>query len=86
MANPFVHVELMTGDVDKAKAFYGARSRSPLNTFHADRQSPVTERVLRPIATITDCHDQIPEFHKLLGSHLTQIRVKRHAILTHFRG
>lgn len=24
MANPFVHVELMTGDVDKAKAFYGA--------------------------------------------------------------
>ena len=24
MTNPFVHVELMTGDVDKAKAFYGA--------------------------------------------------------------
>lgn len=24
MANPFVHVEPMTGDVDKAKAFYGA--------------------------------------------------------------
>ncbi|MBI5906326.1 MAG: VOC family protein [Deltaproteobacteria bacterium] len=24
MANPFVHFELMTGDVDKAKAFYGA--------------------------------------------------------------
>ena len=24
MANPFVHVELMTGDVDKAKTFYGA--------------------------------------------------------------
>ena len=24
MANPFVQVELMTGDVDKAKAFYGA--------------------------------------------------------------
>jgi predicted enzyme related to lactoylglutathione lyase len=24
MANSFVHVELMTGDVDKAKAFYGA--------------------------------------------------------------
>ena len=24
MANPFVHVELMTGDVDKAKAFYEA--------------------------------------------------------------
>jgi predicted enzyme related to lactoylglutathione lyase len=23
MANPFVHVELMTGDVEKAKAFYG---------------------------------------------------------------
>ncbi|HEX8042221.1 VOC family protein [Candidatus Deferrimicrobium sp.] len=24
MANPFVHVELMIGDVEKAKAFYGA--------------------------------------------------------------
>jgi predicted enzyme related to lactoylglutathione lyase len=24
MANPFAHIELMTGDVDKAKAFYGA--------------------------------------------------------------
>ena len=24
MASPFVHVELMTRDVDKAKAFYGA--------------------------------------------------------------
>ena len=24
MGNPFVHVELMTGDVEKAKAFYGA--------------------------------------------------------------
>jgi len=35
---------------------------------------PVTERVLRPIATITDYHDQIREFHKLLGSNLTQIR------------
>ena len=27
----------------------------------------VTERVLRPIATITDYNDQIREFHKLLG-------------------
>ncbi len=27
----------------------------------------ITERVLRPIATITDPHDQIREFHKLLG-------------------
>jgi predicted enzyme related to lactoylglutathione lyase len=24
MANPFVHVELISGDVDKAKAFFGA--------------------------------------------------------------
>jgi len=24
MANPFVHLDLITGDVDKAKAFYGA--------------------------------------------------------------
>jgi predicted enzyme related to lactoylglutathione lyase len=24
MANPFVHLELITGDVDKAKAFYGS--------------------------------------------------------------
>jgi hypothetical protein len=30
-------------------------------------RSRVTERVLRPIATITDYHDQIREFHKLLG-------------------
>ena len=28
MANPFVHVELNTTDVDKAKKFYGNR-RSP---------------------------------------------------------
>jgi len=28
----------------------------------------------QPIATITDCHDQIREFHKLWGSQLTQIR------------
>jgi hypothetical protein len=44
------------------------------STLYADRQPPVTERVLRPIAIITDCHDQIREFHKLLGSQLTQIR------------
>jgi DNA-binding transcriptional MocR family regulator len=44
------------------------------STPYTDRQPPVTERVLRPIATITDCHDQIREFHKLLGSQLTQIR------------
>jgi hypothetical protein len=30
-------------------------------------RSPVTERVLRPIATITDYHDQVRRFHKLLG-------------------
>jgi predicted enzyme related to lactoylglutathione lyase len=24
MANPFVHIELMTGDVDKAEEFHGA--------------------------------------------------------------
>jgi hypothetical protein len=44
------------------------------STLYTDRQPPVTERVLRPIATITDRHDQIREFHKLLGSQLTQIR------------
>ena len=30
-------------------------------------RSPVTERVLRPITTITDYHDQIREFHNRLG-------------------
>jgi len=30
------------------------------------RRPLLTERVLRPIATITDYHDQIREFHKLL--------------------
>lgn len=44
------------------------------STLYTDHQPPVTERVLRPIATITDCHDRIREFHKLLGSQLTQIR------------
>jgi predicted enzyme related to lactoylglutathione lyase len=29
MTNPFVHLDLITGDVDKAKAFYGALSRFP---------------------------------------------------------
>ncbi len=29
---------------------------------------------ISPIATITDHHDQVREFHKLLGSQLTQIR------------
>jgi hypothetical protein len=41
---------------------------------YTDRQPPGTERVLRPIANITDHNDQIREFHMLLGSHLTQIR------------
>ena len=31
------------------------------------RPSSVTERLLRPITAITDYHDQIREFHKLLG-------------------
>ena len=38
-----------------------------LSTPNAVRRPLVTERVLRPIATITDYHDQIREFHKLLG-------------------
>ena len=38
-----------------------------LSTPNAIRRTLVTERVLRPIATITDYHDQIREFHKLLG-------------------
>lgn len=37
-----------------------------LSALSTDRQPPVTERVLRPIATITDYHEQIREFHKLL--------------------
>ena len=37
-------------------------------------QRLATERVLRPIATITDHKDRIREFHKLSGSQLTQIR------------
>ena len=41
---------------------------------NAIRRPPFTERVLCPIATITDYHDQNREFHKLLGSHLAQIR------------
>ena len=45
-----------------------------LSTLYTDRQPPVTERVLRPIATITGYHDRNREFHKLLGSQLTQIR------------
>lgn len=31
------------------------------------RPSPVTERLIRPITAITDFHDQIREFQKLLG-------------------
>jgi hypothetical protein len=38
-----------------------------LSTPNAVRRPLVTERVLRPIATITDYHDQIREFHKVLG-------------------
>jgi hypothetical protein len=38
-----------------------------LSTPNAVRRPLVTERVLRPIATITDYHDQIREFHKFLG-------------------
>ena len=38
-----------------------------LSTPNAVRRPLVTERVLRPIATITDYHDQIREFHKLLS-------------------
>jgi hypothetical protein len=38
-----------------------------LSTPNAVRRPLVTERVLRPIATITDYHNQIREFHKLLG-------------------
>jgi hypothetical protein len=33
----------------------------------AIRRPPFTERGLRPIATITDYHDQNQEFQKLLG-------------------
>jgi hypothetical protein len=40
----------------------------------ATHEPLITERVLRPIATINDYHDQIREFHKLLGNNLTQIR------------
>ncbi len=45
-----------------------------LSTPNTVRQSSVTERMLRPLATITNYCDQVREFHKLLGSHLTQIR------------
>jgi hypothetical protein len=38
-----------------------------LSTPIAIRRHSVTERVLRPIATITDYHEQIREFQKLLG-------------------
>jgi hypothetical protein len=38
-----------------------------LSTTNAVRRPLVTERVLRPIATVTDYHDQIREFHKLLS-------------------
>jgi hypothetical protein len=38
-----------------------------LSTPNAVRRSPVTERVLRPIAAISNCHNQVREFHKLLA-------------------
>jgi len=38
-----------------------------LSTPNTIPQSTVTERVLRPIAAITDHHDQVREFFKLLG-------------------
>jgi hypothetical protein len=38
-----------------------------LSAPNAIRRTLVTERVLRPIAIITDYHDQIREFPKLLG-------------------
>ena len=37
-----------------------------LSTPNAVRRPPITERVLRPIATINDYHDQVREFHLLL--------------------
>jgi hypothetical protein len=38
-----------------------------LSQPNAVLRPPVTERLLRPIAIITNYHDQIREFHRLLG-------------------
>ena len=55
--------------VTQVMGCYGSRRRSGKKFFPCPtsvRRPLLTERVLRPITTITDYRDQIREFHKLL--------------------